>query len=224
MKKSLFIAITISSLLISLIITAFPFTVRADSTGSLSFLDSALTIFSPLNTTYNNRNLILNVTVPIWSIMGMPNSVSMNYSIDGTYNGQVPLRNITPPDSPPIATKAGIGAGRVNLPELPDGSHYLTIYLYGLNMENYQPQFKSYIYTVFFSTDDPNSIFSPTPSQTPTPTLQPSPTQTPIITPSQASSNYFLNPTFLTEIALVIVIVAVASVLLVYFKRRRLKQ
>ena len=176
MKKSLLIAITISVFLISLIITAFPFPVRADSTGSISFLDSALTIFSPLNMTYNNRHLILNVTVPIWSIMGMPNSVSMNYSVDGTYNGQVSLRDITPPDAPPIATKAGMGAGIVNLPDLPDGPHYLTIYLYGLNMENYRPQFKSYIYTVFFSIDDPNSIVSPTSIKTHTPILQQDPT------------------------------------------------
>ncbi len=180
-----------------------------DSKGSISFLDSALTIFSPLNMTYSYSDLILNLTVPIWSIMGMPNSVSMNYSIDGTYNGEVPLRDITPSDAPPIATKVGMGAGRVNLPELPDGSHYLTIYLYGLNMMNHQPQFKSFIYTVFFSIGDPNSIFSPTP------------TQTPIITPSQTSPNYLLNQTNLILTGTLIVLVTVASISLVYFKKHK---
>jgi hypothetical protein len=180
----------------------------ADSAGSISFLDSALTIFSPLNMTYSYRNLILNVTVPIWSIMGMPNSVSMNYSIDGTHNGQVSLRDITPPDAPPIATKVGMGAGIVNLPELPDGSHYLTIYLSGLNMENYQPQFKSYIYTVFFSIDDPNSIFSPTSSPTPSQTLSPTSgsSTNPTATPSVPEFSWLTILPLLLSIPIVLII------------------
>ena len=184
MKKTLLTAIAISALLLSLMVTVCPHPVRADSADFISFLDSAVTIFSPVNMTYNYRNLTLNLTVPVWSIMGMPTSVSMNYSIDGIYNGPVPLRTITPPDAPPIATKVGWGAGSVDLPELPDGSHYLTIYLYGLNMRNYQPQFKSYVYTVYFSIDDPNSIFIPTPTPTLTPSPTPSPTASPFITPS----------------------------------------
>jgi LPXTG-motif cell wall-anchored protein len=186
-----------------------------DSTGSINFHDSALTIFSPLNTTYNDGNLILNVTVPIWSIMGMPNSVSMNYSIDGIYNGQVPLRDITPPDAPPIATKAGMGAGRVNMPELPDGSHYLTIYLYGLNMMNHQPQFKTFIYTVFFSIDDPNSIFSPTPNPTNNPALLPTVNNGPHV-------NYGVNP-LPYVIGITVIGTAIIGGLLVYFRKRKEK-
>lgn len=187
MKKEILTAIAISALLISLMAIICSYPVRADSTDFIRF-DSGVTIFSPINMTYNYRNLTLNLTVPVWSIIGMYSSVSMNYSIDGIYNGPVPLRDTTNPDAPPIITKVGMGAGSVDLPELPDGSHYLTIYLYGLNMQNYQPQFKSYVNTVYFSIDGPNSIFIPTPSPTPTPTLTPSPSPSLTPTPSPSPS------------------------------------
>lgn len=186
MKKEILTAIAISALLISLMAIICSYPVRADSIDFIRF-DSGVTIFSPINMTYNYRNLTLNLTVPVWSIIGMYSSVSMNYSIDGIYNGPVPLRDTTNPEAPPIITKVGMGAGSVDLPELPDGSHYLTIYLYGLNMQNYQPQFKSYVNTVYFSIDDPNSIFIPTPSPTPTP-LTPSPSPTPNQTPNSTQS------------------------------------
>lgn len=56
------------------------------------------------------------------------------------------------------------GAGIVNLPELPEGSHSLTIYLEGFNQKYYEPQFLSYVNTVYFAIDltPPNmSILSP---------------------------------------------------------------
>ena len=59
----------------------------------------------------------------------------------------------------------------------------------------------------------------PTSSQMPTPFLTP----TPIITPAQVGSNYLPNPTFLTAIAIVIAVVAVALVSLVCFKKRKLR-
>jgi hypothetical protein len=176
MKKTTLANIAISTLLISLAVSICSYQVMADSADSVNFLDSALTIYSPVNMTYNYRHLTLDLTVPVWSIMGMPNNVSMNYTVDGIFSGSVPLRDITPSDAPPIATKVGMGSGIVDLPEFPDGSHYLTIYLYGLNMLNYQPQFKSYVYTIYFSIDDPNSNF--TPITTPTPTSYPNPSLT----------------------------------------------
>ena len=194
-------------------LTAMP--TSTPSTDSIHFIDSDVTIFSPINMTYNHRNLILHLTVPVWSMMGMPTNVSMNYSIDGSYNGSIPLKTITHPDAPPIATKVGYGAGSVDLPELPNGSHYLTIYLYGLNMQNYQPQFKSYVNTVYFSIEDPNSIFIPTP----TPTSVPTPTLTPSPSPSLAPSPSL--PEFTSWVILpLVVIVGTALVALRCYRRR----
>lgn len=44
-------------------------------------------------------------------------------------------------------------AALVNLPELSEGKHTLTIYLYGFNQRTYQPQFLSYVNTVNFVID-----------------------------------------------------------------------
>ena len=188
MKKTLLTAITISALLISSMVTACPHPVRADSTDFISFLDSGVTIFSPVNMTYNYRNLTLNLTLTVGYIHGEAGSIvtgvpSMNYSIDGVYNGSVLLWVATTQTHMTIQ-----GVGSAGLPELPDGSHYLTIYLYGYNMQSFQPQFKSYVNTVYFSIDDPNSIFIPTPSPTPTPTLTPSPSPSLAPTPSPSPS------------------------------------
>jgi hypothetical protein len=190
MKKALLTAITISALLISSMVTACPHPVRADSTDFISFLDSGVTIFSPVNMTYNYRNLTLNLTLTVGYIHGEAGIIvtevpSMNYSIDGVYNGSVLLWVATTQTHMTIQ-----GVGSVVLPELPDGSHYLTIHLYGYNMQSFQPQFKSYVDTVYFSIDDPNSIFIPTPSPTQTPTVVPTltPSPSPSLTPTPSPS------------------------------------
>jgi hypothetical protein len=72
--------------------------------------------------------------------------ISLKYDIDGIDNGDVPLnsegfRFIT------------TGAAQISLPELTDGSHCLTLYLYGFNQKTPKPQFMSYINTVYFTVD-----------------------------------------------------------------------
>jgi hypothetical protein len=167
MKNPISIAIIISVLLLSLMVSMNPHSVRADTTGYVYSPDySGVGIYSPLNTTYNSRNLTLNVTI---GTLGMIHSdggpyngpVSLKYSIDGIDYGEVPL-----------FTNAGThvfisGYGTVDLPELPDGSHCLTLYLYGYNTRSINPQFKSYVDTVYFS------INTPTPTESPTPIPQP---------------------------------------------------
>jgi hypothetical protein len=67
-------------------------------------------------------------------------------------------------------------------------------------------------------TSKPNLTQSPVPtSQTPTPF----PTLTSITTPTQVSSNYLLDQILLTAIAIVIIILAIVSISLVYFRRRK---
>ncbi len=188
MKKIILTVIAISALLISLMALTSLNIVRSESTDFINF-DSGIGLFSPLNTTYNFRNLALNLTVPVGYIHAdagqVVTNVVMNYSIDGTYNGPVFLYIAETQTHMVI-----MGAGRASLPELPDGSHKLTLYTYGLNMQSYTPQYKSYVSTMYFSIYAPNSTFIPTPSPIPTPTVTPSPSlsTTPSLTPSASPS------------------------------------
>lgn len=133
--------------------------VRADSNDFISF-PSGITLFSPINSTYNSQHLTLNLTLYSAGSMGYIDSrISMNYSIDGKLNGHVPL-TVSNPGVHVITN----GAGLVSLPELSEGSHSLTLYLEGFNQKYHEPRFLSYVDTVYFSIDltPPNiSILSP---------------------------------------------------------------
>src|SRR3990172_2536314 len=171
-------AIIVSALFVSLMATgACPHPVRADITDFIRF-DSGVTIFSPTNRTYNSRNLTLNLTLYSAGVLGsIDPRVSVNYDIDGICNGLVPLKV----DNPGLHVVTG-GAGIVNLPELPKGSHCLTISLEGLNQKTHEPKYLSYVNTVYFAIDDSNLTPTATPTLSPSPS--PDPTPTPIPTPS----------------------------------------
>jgi len=122
--------------------------VRADSADSISF-PSGITVFSPVNKTYNSQHLILNLTLYSAGSMGSIDSqISMTYSLAGRNFGQVPLSVSNP--GLHIVTNA---AGTVALPKLSEGSHTLTIYLYGHNQKTFQPKYVSYVNTIYFSID-----------------------------------------------------------------------
>ena len=133
--------------------------VRADSNDFISF-PSGITLFSPLNSTYNSQYLTLNLALYSAGSMGYIDSrISLNYSIDGKLNGQVPL-TVSNPGVHVITN----GVGLVSLPELSEGSHSLTLYLEGFNQKYSEPRFLSYADIVHFSIDltAPNvSILSP---------------------------------------------------------------
>jgi hypothetical protein len=172
MNKALLTAISISALLISLIVTAYPHPVRADSTDALRFLDSGVTIYSPVNMTYYYGNLFLNISLySAGSLGGLDPEISMNYSIDGIYNGSVPLR------SNGEIHVVTVAVGTIGLPSLPNGSHYLTIYLYGFNQRTYEPRFLSYANTVYFGAIG-NPALAPTASPNSTATPSPAPSTT----------------------------------------------
>ncbi len=90
---------------------------NAASNDKIQF-SSGVTVFSPLNYTYNSRFVTLNMTFDI----GAGLDCSLNYSIDGKDLGAIPLVWV---DTGYISR--GQKSGQVKLPELSDGTHYLTI-------------------------------------------------------------------------------------------------
>jgi hypothetical protein len=129
---------------------------KADSTDFISF-PSGITLYSPLNSTHNSQYLTLNLFLDSAGSMGYIDSrISLNYSIDGKLEGPVPLTVSNP--GVHVVTN---GVGLVSLPELPEGSHSLTLYLYGFNQKYTEPRFLSYEDTVYFSIDLTASNVSP---------------------------------------------------------------
>jgi len=111
-----------------------------------TYIYSGITFFSPLNRTYAYGHLALNLTLYSAGMMGsIDPRISMNYSIDGKLNGSVPLTISNP--GLHVVTNA---AGFVNLPELPEGSHVLTIYLLGHNQKTANPKYVPYVESVYF--------------------------------------------------------------------------
>ncbi len=177
MKKILLAGIALAVLLISLTVAYLPYPVRAESAESIGF-DSGATLFSPVNTTYSSRFLTLNLTLGA----GLGVRYSLNYSLDGKYGGPIPLVAKTPAEMHVINTMIG----SVDLPELSEGSHRLTvnelsgIYDYhGANAPGapFKPAFPcssdyiaSWTHTVYFTINSPS-----TPSRNPTSTLAHSP-------------------------------------------------
>ncbi|MGD0204595.1 MAG: hypothetical protein ABSC20_11930 [Candidatus Bathyarchaeia archaeon] len=115
--KTALVALVISVLLVSLAMGVH--VVKADSNNSVSF-SGGVTILSPVNTTYDSNFLTLNVNFG-W---GEGLQCSLNYSIDGNYGGPIPLVL----NDPVFGELICPATGTVQLPELPDGSHCLTIY------------------------------------------------------------------------------------------------
>ncbi len=217
MKTTWLTAIVVTALLISLVATACLCPVGADSTDSVMF-DSGVTVFSPLNMTYHYSNLALNLSLYGAGIMGgLDPQISMNFSIDGLYNGSVPLRSN---GEIHVVTSA---VATVNLPELPDGSHHLTIYLFGLNQRNYEPKYLSYVNTIYFSTNN-NPASSPAPTlsltSSPSPALTQSPASTPSVTVTSTSTPIIPEFSMWTNLLLLIILALLAG-LVVYFKKRK---
>lgn len=93
--------------------------VEADSDNPIVF-SGGVTILSPVNTTYHTNFLTLNLTCGC----GAGLHFCLNYDIDGIFQGPITLAfNLTPGFH-----LIGLGTALVHLPELPTGSHRLTIY------------------------------------------------------------------------------------------------
>jgi hypothetical protein len=116
--------------------------VKADSTDPI-YLPSGITLYSPLNKTYNTKFLTLNFTLAC----GLGIQYSANYNIDGKHEGPMPYV-IDNPEEMHVVYRA---TGLVKLPELSEGSHSLTINLQTSQNNNHIKP--SYTDTVNFAID-----------------------------------------------------------------------
>jgi hypothetical protein len=117
--------VTVLCLIFALGITSLLFagnqTTKADSQTAIPFFPE-ITISSPTNGTYTSSVMTLNVST---STLGGANiELFMNYSIDGTFNGSIPLDVTYPENSIMVALHTGL----VNLPTLPKGPHRVTVF------------------------------------------------------------------------------------------------
>jgi hypothetical protein len=118
-------------------------------------------------------------------------------------------------------------------PSLSTGNHQLTVVAEGVvYLGNLSIFFIDSASAVYFTMGDQTAQLSPIPSQVstpnptqvsetiPTPNNPSSPSMGPAPTSNQTLTSNYLNPTFVIIIVGVIVIVAVASLSLIYFKKR----
>jgi hypothetical protein len=169
MKRKILALITVSVFLFFLTYTPITCQAMVESAGYIHF-DSGITVFSPLNTTYYSKNLVLNLSLYSAGIMGsLDRQIKMSYSIDGINIGSVPLK------SNGELHVVSTAVGTVSLPELSDGQHTLTIKLYGLNQRTYQPKYMYYVNTVQFSTYNADPVLNQSTNPTMTPTSTPTP-------------------------------------------------
>ena len=122
-----------------LLVSAQP--VMADTVGPLRF-KYGVTIYSPVNTTYNSRNILFNYTFAV----GMGMHYSLNYMLDGNLVEPMPYSVINPQELHVVY----LAIGQVQLPELSEGTHSLTISLQATFGKN---DIRSYSDTISFTID-----------------------------------------------------------------------
>jgi hypothetical protein len=145
-------AVLVFSVLLVSLIAVIP-AAEAESNGYIAF-SSGVTLFSPLNRTYTSKFLTLNFSFAC----GMGLRYSLSYYIDGEYGGPMPYVVKNPEELHVVYHATGL----VNLPELSEGLHSLTINLQVAPSSNHIKP--SYTDTVNFAIDlaPPNvSILSP---------------------------------------------------------------
>ena len=122
-----------------LLVSAQP--VKGDTVGPLRFKDG-VTVYSPVNTTYNSRNILFNYTFAV----GMGMHYSLNYMLDGNLAEPMPYSVINPQELHVVY----LATGQVQLPELSEGTHSLTISLQATFGKN---DIRSYSDTISFTID-----------------------------------------------------------------------
>jgi hypothetical protein len=175
MRKTKYLIVVLAFTLLSLLVSNLNFVTFAQ-TQPLMF-SSGLAIYSPVNTTYKSTSLTLNLTYEA----GLP--YSLNYSIDGIYQGPISLTFNNSEGFHMTST----GVAVIQLPALSNGSHILTVNVEGY-LNNYHganppgAPFKkvspmSADYFAFWANSVSFTIASSdvTPTLTPLPTVSPNP-------------------------------------------------
>ena len=183
-----------------------------------------LNVSSPQNRTYPNNPIQLTFTITVSTMLGQFGNVG--YSIDGEV--VTSIRNLPTTETRPDP-QSGLwyyytetASAILDLPQLTDGAHNVTVYYgwqyLGVPQNPSLQRFEVYAYqTVNFTIGKPQ----PTPSPKPSPT--PSPTQLPTINTGPETREIEPLPTTIIAAVIIVVVLAVAAALLVYFKKHKSK-
>ena len=95
--------------------------VEAETLGPLRLFKDSIIVYSPINAIYNSKNILFNYTFAI--SIGM--HYSLNYTLDGSEASPMPVSVINPQELHVVY----LAVGQVQLPELSEGTHSLTISL-----------------------------------------------------------------------------------------------
>ena len=118
------------------------------------YLSDGVTVYSPINATYNTKNILFNYTVGV----GIGSHLSLNYTLDGTVTAPMPYSLIKPNELHVVS----LARGQVQLPELSERLHALTI---SVHTDFIFSNVHSYVDTIYFKVDlsAPDLILDGTP-------------------------------------------------------------
>jgi|WetSurMetagenome_2_1015567.scaffolds.fasta_scaffold19050_2 hypothetical protein len=124
------------------------------STVGPVYLSDGVTVFSPVNTTYNTKNILFNYTVAV----GIGSHLSLNYTLDDALTAPMPFFVINPRELHVVS----LARGQVQLPELSEGLHTLTI---SMHTDFIFSNAHSYVDTIHFTVDSaaPDVVLDATP-------------------------------------------------------------
>ncbi len=133
--------VTVFALILTCLLLVSIQTIKADTIGPLRFKDG-VTVYSPVSATYNSKNILFNYTFSC----GMGMHYILNYALDGNIAAPMPYQVINPKELHVVY----LAVGQVQLPELSEGTHTLTISLQATFGQN---DVRSYIDSIQFTID-----------------------------------------------------------------------
>jgi hypothetical protein len=133
--------VTVFALILTCLLLVSIQPVKADTIGPLRFKDG-VTVYSPVSATYNSKNILFNYTFSC----GMGMHYILNYVLDGSLAAAMPYQVINPKELHVVY----LAVGQVQLPELSEGTHTLTISLQATFDQN---DVRSYSDSIQFTID-----------------------------------------------------------------------